>query len=181
MKKPLISISNFSAFFLLILLFSSCVRDVDLDQYEEIVLPPQAALDLIFFNLSSEDFTGAQNDRLRATDVTRLDFLDDDYIQNNLLRADFNFRFTNSFQREFVAVIRLLSEGNVVQHEILIPIPAGTADAPAKVDYTDIINEDQINRVRRSIKVSVEITTHSGPFVDGELKLESRGFYYFEF
>ncbi|WP_037373672.1 hypothetical protein [Salinimicrobium xinjiangense] len=181
MKKPLVKIKFFSAFFLFILLLFSCVKDVDLGQYEEIVLPPQASLDLIFFNLTSEDFTGEQNNRLRAADVTRLDFLDDDYIQNNLKSANLNFRFTNSFQREFVAVIKLLSEGNGVQHEILIPIPAGTTDSPAKVNYTDIINEDQINKIRRSIKMSVEITTHSGPFVDGELQLQSRGFFYFEF
>lgn len=181
MTMPPKTISCISAIFSLFILLTSCVKDVDLDQYEEIVIPPEAALDLIYFTLTSEDFTGGQNNPLRAADVTRLDFLDDDYIQNNLVRADFNFRFTNSFQREFVAVIKLLSEGNAVQHEVFIPIPAGTPASPAKIDYTDIINEDQIGKIRRSIKISVEITTHNGPFVDGELQLESRGFYYFEF
>ncbi|NJW53936.1 hypothetical protein HC175_13520 [Salinimicrobium sp. CDJ15-91] len=165
----------------LILLATSCVKDVDLDQVEEIIIPPEAAIDLVYFTLKSEDFTGAGKNALRAADVTRLDFLDDDYIQNNLVRADFNFRFTNTFHREFVAVIRFLSEGNAVQHELLIPIPAGTDASAAIVDYTEIINEDQIGKVRRSIKLSIEITTHNGPFVDGELSLESRGFYYFNF
>lgn len=169
------------AFLSVIFFLTSCVKDVDMEQYEEIVIPPEAAIDLVFFNLSSEDFTGSGGSPLRAADVTRLDFLDDDYIQNNLVRADLNFRFTNTFHREFVAVIRLLSEGNAVQHEILLPIPAGTNASPAKVDFTDIFNEDQIGKIRRSIKISVEITTHNGPFVDGELKLESRAFYYFKF
>lgn len=180
-KMPLKINRLILAFFSLIFFFASCVRDVDLDQYEEIVISPEAAIDLIFFTLKKEDFTGGQNNILRAYDITRLDFLDDDYIQNDLVRTDFNFRFTNSFEREFVAVVRLLSEGNAVRHEILIPIPAGTNTSPAIVDYTDIIYEDQIQKVRRSIKMSVEITTHNAPFVDGELDLESRAFYYFEF
>lgn len=165
----------------LLLLQSSCVKDVDLDQYEEIIIPPEAAIDLIYFTLSREDFTDPNNSPLRAADVTRLDFLDDDYIQTNLVRADFNFRFTNTFSREFVAVIKLLSEGNAVQHEILLPIPAGSEASPARVDFTDIINKDQIGKVRRSIKLSVEVTTHNAPFEEGKLSLKSRAFYYFEF
>jgi hypothetical protein len=180
MKKPLIRISFISAVFFFILLFSSCVKDVDMDQYNEIAIKPEAALDLIFFNLTNEDFS-IENNNLRAADDTRLDFLDDDYIQNNLLRADLNFRFTNSFESEFVAVMRLLSEANAVQHEIQIPIPAGTGTSPAKVDFTDIIYENQIGKIRRSIKISVEITTQDATLMDGELQLESRAFYYFEF
>lgn len=168
-------------FTFLILMLTSCVKDVDLDQAKEIVIPPKAALDLVFFTLTREDFEGDQNSPLMASDFTRLDFLDDDYIQNNLVRADFNFRFTNSFEREFVAVIRFLSEGNAVQHEILIPIPAGTGASPAKVDFWDIINKDQIAKVRRSIKVSVEISTYNSAFGEGELNLKSKAFYYFEF
>lgn len=173
-------INFFFALFPLCFLLFSCVKDVDLDQYEEIVIKPEAAIDLIFFTLTAEDFSGEENP-LRAFDDTRLDFLDDDYIQNNLVKADLNFRFTNHFEREFVAVVRLLSEGNSVQHEILIPIPAGTTASPAKVDYTELIEGDEIRKIRRSIKISVEITTHSGQLLDGELSLESRAFYYFQF
>lgn len=181
MKTPLNILRLTLAFLMPILLFTSCVKDVDLDQYNEIVIPPEAALDLVYFTLKSEDFTGSTGDRLLAADVTRLDFLDDDYIQNNLVRADLNFKFINSFEREFEAVIRLLSEGNAVQHEILIPIPASTGGSPEIVEILDIINEDQIQKIRRSIKISVEISTENSAFVDGELSLESKGFYYFEF
>lgn len=180
MKKPLICISFLSAVFFFILLFTSCVKDVDLDQYNEIAIKPKAALDLVFFELTSEDFSNHNND-LRAADDTRLDFLDDDYIQNNLLRTDLNFRFTNSFETEFVAVVRLLSESNAVQHEIQIPIPAGTGTSPAKVDFTDIIYENQIGKIRRSIKISVEIITQDSTVMDGELQLQSRALFYFEF
>lgn len=134
------------AFIFLIMMLTSCVKDVDLDQAKDIVIPPKAALDLVFFTLTVEDFTGDQNNRLRASDFTRLDFLDDDYIQNNLVRADFNFRFSNTFEREFVAVIRLLSEGNGVQHEMLIPIPAGSKTSPASVDFGILLMKIKLQR-----------------------------------
>lgn len=177
LKKSLLKIS----FLTLLLLNYSCVKDVDLDQYEEIILTPEAALDLIFFTITNDDFTNTSGGEATAGDETRLDFLDDDYIQNDLVRADFNFRFTNTFQSPLTATIRFLSPSNAVQHTIVIPVPPGSAGDPSTVDYTETIFEDQIGKIRRSIKVSVEITRHDPIAVDGSLQLESKGFYYFEF
>lgn len=174
---------NFSktAFLGLLIALSSCVKDVDLDQYDEIVLSPEAALDLIFFDLTNEEFTGISNDGVTAKDETRLDFLDDDYIQNDLVRVDLNFRFTNTFQSPLTATIRFLSPANVVQHTVVVPIPQGTTENPAVLDYTEIINEGQITRIRRSIRMSVEVTRHDSLAVEGSFQLESKGYFYFEF
>ena len=181
-KSKLLKKNLFKIAFLTLLLFaSSCVKDVDLDQYEEIVLSPEAAIDLIYFTLTNEDFTGTSGGEMTARDETRLDFLDDDYIQNDLVRADFNFKLTNTFQSPVTATIRFLSTSNSVQHTIVVPVPAGSVGDPATVDYTETIYEDQIHRIKRSIKVSVEITRHDPVVVEGTLQLESRGFYYFEF
>ena len=177
LKKSLFKIS----FLTLLLLNYSCVKDVDLNQYEEIVLTPEAALDLIFFSIENDDFSSTSGGEATARDETRLDFLDDDYIQNNLVRADFNFRFTNTFQNELTATIRLLSPSNSVQHSIVIPIPASTGGSPANVDYTETISGTQITRVRRSIKLSVEISSPDPIANEGTLQLESKGFYYFKF
>ncbi|MDX1762448.1 MAG: hypothetical protein R3218_09865 [Christiangramia sp.] len=165
----------------LLLLNYSCFKDVDLDQYEEIVLTPEAAIDLVFFTITNEDFINTSGNESTAVDETRLDFLDDDYIQNNLIRADFNFRFTNTFASPLTATIRFLSPSNTVQHTIVVPVPSGNAGDPSMVDYTETIFEDQISKIRRSIKVSVEITKHDPTALDGSLQLESKGFYYFEF
>lgn len=169
------------SFLTLLLMNYSCVKDVDLDQYEEIILTPEAALDLIFFTITNEDFSQTSGGETSAVDQTRLDFLDDEYIQNNLVRADFNFRFTNTFQNQLNATIRFLSTSNSVQHTIVIPIPPGTIDSPGSVDYVETIDRTQINRVRRSIKVLVEISTPDPVLSEGTLQLESKGFYYFEF
>lgn len=175
--KPLLKI----AFLTLLVWCTSCVKDVDLDQYEEIIISPEAALDLIYFTVTAEDFTGGSGGEVTARDETRLEFLDDDYIQDGLVRSDFNFRLTNTFQSPITATIRFLSASNSVQHTIVIPVGPGTIEAPATVDYTEIINKDQINRIKRSITLSVEITRHDPFAVEGALQLESKGFYYFEF
>ena len=163
------------AFLTLLVACFSCVKDVDLDQANEIVLSPEAAVDLIFFDLVASEFTTVSGSGVTAKDETRLDFLDDDYIQNDLVRADFNFRFTNTFESPLNAIIRFLSPGNGVQHTVVVPIPQGSLEEPAVVDYTEIINEAQITRIRRSIKMSVEVTRHDPSAVAGSLQLASKG------
>lgn len=166
----------------LLVFFASCVKDVDLDQYQEIVIPPVADIDLVYFDLSLDDFSAGPGGDLRAIDETRLEFLDDDYIQKSLMRADFNFRFTNSFQNPFTVNFLFRSENNAIRHQIIANIPAGNVGNPAVVDYSEIIDTSQIEKIRKSIKVSVEVIMHdSSGAPEGNLILESKGTYHFEF
>lgn len=168
--------------FLTLLLFcTSCVKDVDMDQAEEIVIPPTAAIDLIYFDLTVEELSTGSGGNLRAEDETRLDFLDDDYIQDGLMRADFNFRFTNSFQNSFSVNFLFRTESNAITHQIRVDVPAGTTASPAIIDFTEII-DSEINRIKRSIKVSAQIDMQEALISgEGNLKLQSKGIYYFEF
>ncbi|NJY63136.1 hypothetical protein HC174_10250 [Salinimicrobium sp. CDJ15-81-2] len=171
-----------AAFLILFIMLNSCVKDVDLDQAEEIVIPPTAAIDLIYFDLTEDQFFVGPGGNLRAVDETRLDFLDDDYIQDGLMRADFNFRFINSFESPFDINILFKSPSNAIRHQIRIEVPAGTVGTPAVIDYTEIIDNSQIDRIRKSIKVSVEVDMQENPAATGgSLQLKSKGTYYFEF
>lgn len=170
------------AFLLLLVSLTSCVKDVDLNQAEEIVIPPTAAIDLIYFDLTSDEFIVGPGGNLRAVDESRLDFLDDDYIQTGLMRADFNFRFINSFENAFKINILFRSPTNAIRYQIPIEIPAGSMEAPAVIDYTEIVHNSQIDKIRKSIKVSIDIDMLEDPVVtEGSLQLKSKGTYYFEF
>lgn len=165
---------------LLFLIFPSCVKDVDMEQYKEISIPPTAAIDLVYFTLTPPDF-GASG-QIAPVDAVRLEFLDDDYIQESLMRANFNFRFTNSFPQPFTATIQFRSESGSVLHTVVIEIPSGGTTNPAVVDFTEIVNESQITRIRRSIEMRVKVEMHpNAAEIEGELQLQSKAFYTFEF
>lgn len=164
-------------------LLSSCVRDVDVDQAREIVVPPRVALDLVYFTLDSNHFAqSSSSDVLTAEDEVRLEFLDDDYIKDGLVRADLNFHYTNTFNTVFRNKITFLSEDNRERYRIEFEIPAGNPESPTLINYTEIIPEENINAIRRSIKMRIEIEMQSeAGLVEGELQLKSRAFYSFEF
>lgn len=166
-----------------LLVLASCVRDVDINQAEEIVIPPTAALDLVYFTLDSSHFMPrASSGTSRARDEVRLEFLDDDYVRNGLVRADYNFIYTNTFSQPFKNRITFLSENNVVRYVIEFDIPAGSVSEPAVVNYTEIINIDEIRAIRESIKMIIDIEMLANSQQnEGKLQLKSKAFYQFEF
>ena len=170
-----------SGLLMLLLLMSSCVKDIDMDQVEEVVLPTEAAVDLVFFNLSTQEFSGAFG-RPRATDDVRLEFLDDDYVQTSLVSADLHFRFLNTFTSYFLVTVQLLSPSDEIMYSFQIPVPAGSAEAPEIINYTEFIGDSRIQAVRNSIQMRLVIEMQEPFDVEGgELRLESRGVFKFEF
>lgn len=168
--------------FLAFFAFSSCVKDIDLDQMDEITIPPEVTVDLVYFTLNPTHFVDAASAVQTVSDTTRLDFLDDDYIKESLMRAEFNFKYFNSFPQAFTSTVSFLSENDAVRHSFFIEIPGGSAAAPAVVDFGEIIENSNIDVIRKSIKVNIKVEMHpdSNP-VEGQLQLKSKGVFKFEF
>ncbi len=172
----------------LLLLFSvvllSCVKGVDLDQTEEIALTPDLQVSLLVFDVTNVDFKDKDTDEFTPIirDTVRLEFLDDSYIQDDLVTVEFSFKYTNSFPQPFRNKISFLSENDRVQHSVSFDIAEGNKDNPAITDWIEFIENERIDIIKKSIKmvVEIEVLPNQNPF-DGELKFESKGLFSFEF
>ncbi|MGM1055259.1 MAG: hypothetical protein ACQEWG_05160 [Bacteroidota bacterium] len=169
---------------LLIAGLTSCVKDVDLDQADRITLQPDLQVDLLIFDVDEVDFRDPETNELKTIirDTVRLEFLDDDYIQDDLSEVEFSFKYINSFPQSFNNSILFLSENNQVQHRIDFPIDPGTITNPVATEITELIDEDQIGVIRRSIKmvVEIEVIPNEEPFT-GELTFQSKALFSFQF
>ncbi len=173
---------------ILLLLFSvglhSCVKGIDLDQQENISLTPDLQVSLLVFDVTNEDFkdrnTGEFTSIIR--DTVRLEFLDDSYIQDDLVTVEFSFKYTNSFPHPFKNKISFLSEDNIEQHSVVFNIAEGGKNNPAVTDWVDFIENTRIDVIKNSIKmvVEIEVLPNQNTF-EGELKFESKGLFSFEF
>lgn len=154
---------------------TSCVKDIDLEQANEIVIPPTVAVDLVYFNLASDHFHPSNTSGPRmATDVVRLEFLDDDYIQDGLVRAELNYRFTNTFTSPIQSDIVFLSENNSERYRISFLIPGGNPEEPGVMDYTEIIAGRDLEAFKKAIKMRVDLEIFSGVRTEvGQLQLKS--------
>ena len=171
-------------FLLFVAGLTSCVKDVDLDQAERITLQPDLQVDLLVFDVDELDFRDPTTNSLktRIRDTVRLEFLDDDYIQDDLSEVEFSFKYINSFPQNFSSSIFFLSENNNVQHQVDFSIAAGTMDNPVTTEVIELIPQNQIGVIRRSIKmvVEIEVLPNSEPFT-GELTFQSKGLFSFQF
>lgn len=169
---------------LFIVFVCSCVSDVDFDQASEISLRPKIEMSLLHFEITEEDWIDPATNELGTIlrDTVRLAFLDDDYIQKDLVRLDLNFRHSNSFSGPFSNRVSFLSENNREQHVIDLYVDAGDKEQPQLSQITEVIDVENIQVIKRSIKMAVEIERlpTEEPFV-GELKFESKGVFFFEF
>lgn len=163
---------------------TSCIKDIEFDQAGDISLQPEIQASLLIFEIDQIDFIDPDTDvqRLIIRDTVRLDFLDDDYIQKDLEKVEFSFKYRNTFPQSFSNRILFLSENNNLQHEIYFETFPGNQGNPVVSEKIEIIEQDRIHLIKRSIKMVVEIRANHNelPF-SGKLNFESKGLFSFQF
>jgi len=165
------------------LLLTSCVKDTDFDQADDITLTPVVELDLIYFNIEAGEFYDEITDMpiLTLSDTTEIRFLDDTEIQESLRRADFYFRFTNSIPRNFEVDFQFLSEQNDTTYITGTSVIEGTIENPVVTEFEQIIEGDDIVQLTMADRVVVSVTIpDSDPSLEGTLNLKSKTTYYLE-
>lgn len=166
------------------LMLSSCFKDVDLEQAQDIKLTPDLETEIIFYQLNENDFQDSETNAFSPVirDTVRLEFLDDDYIQDGLMFAEFRFRHENRFPNIIKSKIRFLDNSGREQFNVNYDIPAGSADSTAIVDTLHTMAGSDIIKVRRSIQMVVELEMlGGGKDIKGELDFSSKGLFKFEF
>ncbi|TBW27421.1 hypothetical protein [Gramella sp. KN1008] len=162
----------------------SCFKDVDFGQAKDIELTPDLDVDLLFYQLNENDFLDSETNAYSPVirDTVRLEFLDDDYIQDGLMYAEFHFRHENSFPNEIKSKIRFLNNNGREQFSVNYTIPAGATDSIAVMDTIHVMEGSNIVKVRRSIQMLVELEMiDGGKDIEGKLDFSSKGLFKFEF
>ncbi|MCB7481238.1 hypothetical protein [Christiangramia sediminis] len=169
---------------LLSFLTTSCFKDVDFEQAQDIQLTPDLEVDLLYYKIDNTDFLDSETNAFTSVirDTVRLEFLDDDYIQDGLMFAEFRFKHENKFPYLIKSSIRFLSENDRNQFAVNYDIPPGSIDSPSVVDTTYVVERGDIGKVRRSLKMLVELEIiGDGKDMEGELDFSSKGLFKFEF
>ena len=178
--------SNFTAVFCMLfacLFFSSCIRDTDFDQAENITLAPIVELDLIYFNIEASRFFDTINavPILTVRDTTEIRFLDDGTLQESLKRAEFYFKFTNTIPREFQIDFQFLSEVNDTTYTTGTSVAEGTLTTPVITEFIENVEGEGILQLTQADKVVVSVTIPSAEEgLKGTLNLKSKTTYFLE-
>ncbi|MCT8338665.1 hypothetical protein MG296_01235 [Flavobacteriaceae bacterium TK19130] len=167
-----------------LLMCTSCVKDTDFDQAEDITLTPVVELDLIYFDLTADDFIDPETElpTLTLRDTTELRFLDDSFSRESIRRADFYFEFMNSIPREFeVDFTFLRGTNNESTYQTATTVIAGSPQSPQQTIFEETVEGETIDDLTRASKVVVSVTIPSADAsLEGSLNLQSKTTYYLE-
>jgi len=163
---------------------TSCIKDTDFDQADEIELSPVVELDFLFFTLDIDNFqenTGFEG-TFTVVDTTEIRFLDGSFTQENLLSAEYFFRVTNSFPLGVDANFNFLTEENEPFYEIDFLILPGTNNNPASTEFIQTITAEEIEQLTQTNKVVVTFTLETlDENLSGVLNLQSKTTYFLKF
>ncbi|MFT5891030.1 MAG: hypothetical protein ACI9Y7_001129 [Dokdonia sp.] len=162
----------------------SCVSDVDFDQTQDVVLSPTVDASLIFFTLDTSDFENVDTQEVVLTvrDTTRLEFLDDDYIRENLKEVILDFQVDNTFGQSLVNRTAFINGGGQEQLVIFFEITSSPDGSVQRTEFNQVLSEEDILAISNSRLLANEVilTTNGAP-INGELSLQSKAIYKLEF
>jgi len=168
---------------LIMVCFTSCVKDTDFDQADDIVLSPVLELDFIYFTLGQSDYFNSNTgeERLVVTDTTDFEILNESFVRDDLKRAEYLFELENSAAISFLTEFRYLNEMDEVVYEIAIPISAGSIAAPELTEHIENIETQGIIELTQASKIVVNVIIPSSfENIEGALNLQSKTTYFFE-
>ncbi|WP_109097929.1 hypothetical protein [Aquimarina sp. AU58] len=169
----------------------SCVKDVNFEQAEDVVLTPVYEVDFVYSRFDTSQFVDSNIDpaivipEVIVNDTLDYDLLGTDFVVDNLERVELTFEFTNTIERDFDFDFGFLNDndqrigplysmtansGNgegtnpIVTTEVII---LDTADIDVLRDATRLISSMRVQNINSSLR--------------GILELRSKGTYFFNY
>ena len=153
----------------LLLIASSCVKDVDFDQANSFAINPVLETSIVYFNEPANTFfvNDAGEEIEEAQDATVIKVFNDDFLVDNLIKAIFTFKITNSVKRGFQTRIDFLNTEEEVQHTFTVNTMASTNNEDIITDYIEVFEGDALVALKATNKIV--FTAILSPSTDGSV------------
>ena len=161
-----------------------CVKDTDFEQAQDVTIRPIVETNLVFFDLEGAEFfdTVTNVPRAQLSDTTEIRFLDDSGFQENLLRAEFRFRFDNRIPRDFLVNYDFISMDGEITYATATTVPAGTEENPSQPeDFVEVIEGADVVSLTQANRVVVTVSMDNAiPGLPGSFNMQSTATFFLE-
>lgn len=162
---------------------TSCTKEVDFNQINDLVLEPVVASDLIFFNAPATKFYVNGIELSTVKDSVIIDLFNRDFVVENLVKAEFVFEATNSINRAFNVQVDFKDDSNVLRHSFSVSSTASPTNSDIVITHTEVFENATLDALKASNKIVLTVQALSGgiPLNDntpGRIQLKSKGIFY---
>jgi len=168
-------------------LLVSCVKDVNFEQAEDLLVTPALEVSLVRFNESATRFSANGSEITVIRDSVRIEIFNAKFTVDNLRRAEFLFETTNSINRPFNVDIQFLNDANEEQYLIQFGVAASPNNQEFVTINEEIFENDAINDLKATTKLIFTFTIQpstDGSVLDensaGSIKFRSKGAFYID-
>ena len=165
----------------------SCVKDVDFDQVDDIMLTPVLTSSVVFAEVEASRFSENGTEIETVIDsVANIEIFSDEFIDDNLIKVEFVFEAINSINRTFNLQIDFLNDIDELQHTFSFDALPSNSGNDIISEFTEVFEDNSLESLKASTKMVIILRLN--PSTDGsslnenstgKIELKSKGIYYF--
>ncbi|WP_298530498.1 hypothetical protein [uncultured Algibacter sp.] len=168
----------------ILIIFGSCAKDVDFEQARDYVFTPVIESSLVFFDEPAPSFLDSGVEIEIIQDFVFIEFFDDDFILDNLVKAEFDFETINSINRRFELRVDMLDVANQLQHTFTVIQEASQTGEDVLSSHIETFEDDSLQALKNTSFILFTYRLLPGPTINedtpGSIQLKSKAVFYFE-
>jgi hypothetical protein len=168
-------------------IMSSCIKDVDFDQADDLTLTPVITSSIVYAEVEASRFSENGMELETVTDsLANIEIFENDFIIDNLVRAELVFEATNSINRTFGLQIDFLNAVDELEHTLSFDASPSPTGNTIVTTYTEVFEDMSLDALKMKTKMAVTLRlypSNDGSSLDenalGNIILKSKGLFYF--
>lgn len=161
----------------------SCVEDIDFEQTKDFEITPVLESSLIFFDEPATTFLDSGNQISEVQDFVIVNFFNDKFIVDNLVKAEFKFEIINTINRAFELQVDLF-DANELQHSFTIFQEASLNNNENFTSYVETFEDTTLQALKRTTVIVFTLKLLPGEPINqntlGRIQLKSLAAFYFK-
>ncbi len=168
--------------FTLLLITSSCVKNLDFDQIDDLEFQAPLRVSLLNFELTQENFFDDQNEVISSLHDESEIHIKDLIAHSATESITLDCYFLNDFNSDFSLILELFDdESNVVFTSENIEIPMNTDDFHYQLVFSDTNYANLLNMSKVKVSIYLEDTTAVFPLTANKLEMQSSLSFFYKY
>lgn len=181
MKKQILKV--FLCLIAFSLVFVSCTKDVDFDQANDLEISPVIESSLFHFKGTAGNFFIGGSEEATVGDFVELDIFNNEFINDNLIKAELEFEIVNSINRGYQVTVEFFDESSITPlHSFTFSADPSPSNLELLTLYTEVFEGNELLALKASVRLEFTLTMLPGAPINsstpGKISLKSKGVFY---
>ncbi|NCO63193.1 MAG: hypothetical protein GW839_05600 [Flavobacteriales bacterium] len=167
---------------IIVLVSTSCTKEVDFNQVNNIQLTPVIESSLVFINEPANRFLVNGTEISGLQDSANIDVFNDEFVIDYLEKAEFLFQTTNSINRGFQVQVDMLDDFNQIRHTFSFSSVASPDNSDVVNEHIEVFEGNFLTALKNTTKLVFTLNILSGEPINqstpGRIILKSKGTFY---